>query len=130
MSFEKYANGMIKLKNSSKENKLNLFFELLDENSNGFMTYEDIYKFGIICLQKITLNLETMEDFNNAKKNKNSKNIKVIETLADHFARMIYKLLNIDVKDNIPLDTLKKMIIQGGEQADYIEFLFGSSNFV
>ena len=64
------------------------------------------------------------------KKNKNSKNIKVIETLADHFARMIYKLLNIDVKDNIPLDTLKKMIIQGGEQADYIEFLFGSSNFV
>ena len=130
MSFEKYANGMIKLKNSSKENKLNLFFELLDENSNGFMAYEDIYKFGIICLQKITLNLETMEDFNKAKKNKNSKNIKVIETLADHFARMIYKLLNIDVKDNIPLDTLKKMIIQGGEQADYIEFLFGSSNFV
>ena len=131
MPFENYVKGMLKLKNTDKENKLNLFFDLLDENSKGFMTYDDIYKFGIISLQKITLNLETMEDFEKAKKNKDKKmDVEVIENLADYFSRMIFKLVNIDIKENIPLKLLKKMIIQGGEQADYIEFLFGSGNFV
>ena len=131
MPFENYVKGMLKLKNTDKENKLNLFFDLLDENSKGFMTYDDIYKFGIISLQKITLNLETLEDFEKAKKNKDKKmDVEVIENLADYFSRMIFKLVNIDIKENIPLKLLKKMIIQGGEQADYIEFLFGSGNFV
>ena len=52
-----------------------------------------------------------------------------MENLADYFTRMIFKLVNIDIKKNIPLKLLKKMIIQGGEQADYIEFLFGSGKF-
>ena len=130
ISLENYVNGMLKLKNSNKENKLNLFFDMLDENSKGFMTYDDIYKFGIISLQKITLNLETMDDFEKAKKDKNNhKSISVIENLADFFSKMIFKLVNIDIKEKIPLKLLKKMIIQGGEQADYIEFLFGSGNF-
>ena len=130
ISLENYVNGMLKLKNSNKENKLNLFFDMLDENSKGFMTYDDIYKFGIISLQKITLNLETMDDFEKAKKDKNNhKSINVIENLADFFSKMIFKLVNIDIKEKIPLKLLKKMIIQGGEQADYIEFLFGSGNF-
>ena len=52
-----------------------------------------------------------------------------MENLADYFTRMIFKLVNIDIKKNIPLKLLKKMIIQGGDQADYIEFLFGSGKF-
>ena len=80
---------MLKIKNSDKEKKLNLFFDMIDENSKGYMTYDDIYKFGIISLQKITLNLETMDDFEKAKKDKNNLNVSVIETLADYFSRMI-----------------------------------------
>lgn len=129
LSFENYINGMIKLKNSSKENKINFFFEMLDEKSKGYMSYDDIYKFGIICLQKITLNIENYEDFIKAKNEKNNRNIQIVENLADYFTRMIFKLVNIDIKKNIPLKLLKKMIIQGGEQADYIEFLFGSGKF-
>ena len=130
ISFENYVNGMLKIKNSDKEKKLNLFFDMIDENSKGYMTYDDIYKFGIISLQKITLNLETMDDFEKAKKDKNNLNVSVIEMLADFFSRMIFNLVNIDIKENIPVSLLKKTIIQGGEQADYIEFLFGSINFV
>ena len=130
ISLENYVNGMLKIKNSDKEKKLNLFFDMIDENSKGYMTYDDIYKFGIISLQKITLNLETMDDFEKAKKDKNNLNVSVIETLADYFSRMIFDLVNIDIKENIPVSLLKKTIIQGGEQADYIEFLFGSINFV
>ena len=129
LSFENYINGMIKLKNSSKENKINFFFEMLDEKSKGYMSYDDIYKFGIICLQKITLNIENYEDFIKAKNEKNNRNIQIVENLVDYFTRMIFKLVNIDIKKNIPLKLLKKMIIQGGEQADYIEFLFGSGKF-
>ena len=78
----------------------------------------------------IYINLETMDDFEKAKKDKNNhKSISVIENLADFFSKMIFKLVNIDIKEKIPLKLLKKMIIQGGEQADYIEFLFGSGNF-
>ena len=130
ITFENYVNGMLKIKNSDKEKKLNLFFDMIDENSKGYMTYDDIYKFGIISLQKITLNLETMDDFEKVKKDKNNLNVSVIEMLADFFSRMIFNLVNIDIKENIPVSLLKKTIIQGGEQADYIEFLFGSINFV
>ena len=102
---------------------------MLDEKSKGYMSYDDIYKFGIICLQKITLNIENYEDFIKAKNEKNNRNIQIVENLVDYFTRMIFKLVNIDIKKNIPLKLLKKMIIQGGEQADYIEFLFGSGKF-
>ena len=130
LSLENYVNGMLTLKNSNREDKLDLFFGILDQNSKGYMTYDDIYKFGIISLQKISFNFETIEDFNREKNKGKNMDIKIIETLADYFSRMIFKLVNIDIKDNIPLKLLKKMIIQGGEQADYIEFLFGSGNFV
>ena len=130
LSLENYVNGMLTLKNSNREDKLDLFFGILDQNSKGYMTYDDIYKFGIISLQKISFNFETIEDFNREKNKGKNMDIKIIETLADYFSRMIFKLVNIDIKDNIPLKLLKKMIIQGGEQADYVEFLFGSGNFV
>ena len=130
LSLENYVNGMLILKDSSRENKLNLFFDMLDENSKGYMTYDDIYKFGVISLQKITFNFESIDDYNKAKNNKNNMDIKIIETLADYFSRMIFKLVNIDIKGHIPLELLKKFVLQGGEQADNIEFLFGSGNFV
>ena len=130
LSLENYVNGMLILKDSSRENKLNLFFDMLDEKSKGYMTYDDIYKFGVISLQKITFNFESIDDYNKAKNNKNNMDIKIIETLADYFSRMIFKLVNIDIKGHIPLELLKKFVLQGGEQADNIEFLFGSGNFV
>ena len=130
LSLENYVNGMLILKDSSRENKLNLFFDILDETSKGYMTYDDIYKFGVISLQKITFNFESIDDYNKAKNNKNNMDIKIIGTLADYFSRMIFKLVNIDIKGHIPLELLKKFVLQGGEQADNIEFLFGSGNFV
>ena len=130
LSLENYVNGMLILKDSSRENKLNLFFDMLDEKSKGYMTYDDIYKFGVISLQKITFNFESIDDYNKAKNNKNNMDIKIIGTLADYFSRMIFKLVNIDIKGHIPLELLKKFVLQGGEQADNIEFLFGSGNFV
>ena len=132
ISFENYVNGMLKLKSPNKENKLDLFFEMLNENSKGYMSYEDIYKFGIICLQKITLNYETNDKIKDNSNNKEKKNtdIEIIKILADYFSTMIFNLVNIDIKDNIPLTSLKNIIIKGGEQADYIEFLLGFGNFV
>ena len=44
-----------------------LFFDMLDESSKGYMSYDDIYKFGIISLQKITMNIDTLEDFEKCK---------------------------------------------------------------
>ena len=95
ISFENYVNGMFKLKNPNKENKLDLFFEMLDENSKGFMTYDEIYKFGIICLQKITFNYETNDKnkYKTKNKEKNDNDMEIIKVLADYFSRMIFKLM-------------------------------------
>ena len=128
MDLNHYINGMIKIKGLNKENRLDLFFEMLN-NDDGCLTYDDIYKLSIICLQKITLNIEDEADFEKYQKENDNKDIKIVEGLAEYFCKMIFKLVNIDIKDKIPLKLLKKMIIQGGEQADYIELLFGSSNF-
>ena len=130
MKLNNYIDGMLKIKDTNKENKLDLFFEMLNNNSDGFLTYNDIYKLSIICLQKITLNIEDEYDFEKYKKENNDKYLQIIEGLAEYFCKMIFKLVNIDINEKIPLELLKKMIIQGGEQADYIELLFGSSNFI
>ena len=132
MKINNYINGMIKMKNSNKENKLDLFFKILDNNSDGFLTYDEIYKLSIICLQKIALNIEEeFEEFEKIKKqNNNNQDMQVVEILADYFCKMIFKLVKIDINEKIPLKTLKEMIMQGGEEADYIELLFGSYNFV
>ena len=129
MNLNSYIDGMLKIKDSNKENKLNLFFEILDNNSDGCLTYDEIYKLSIICLQKITLNIEEEDDIEKLKNDNNKNDIEIVKGLAEYFCKMIFKLVNIDIKEKIPTKLLKKMIIQGGEQADYIELLFGSSNF-
>ena len=129
MNLDNYINGMLKFKDTNKENKLDLFFEMLNNNSDGYLTYNDIYKLSLVCLQKITLNIEDEIDYEKYKKEHDDKDLKIIEGLAEYFCKMIFKLVNIDINEKIPLKLLKKMIIQGGEQADYIELLFGSSNF-
>ena len=63
MNLNNYINGMLKLKDTNKENKLDLFFEMLNNNSDGYLTYNDIYKLSLVCLQKITLNIESLNDF-------------------------------------------------------------------
>ena len=129
MNINNYVDGMLKMKDINKENKLDLFFEILNNNSDGYLTYDDIYKLSIVCLQKITLNIEDESDFEKYLKENDDKDLKIVEGLAEYFCKMIFKLVNIDINEKIPLKLLKKMIIQGGEQADYIELLFGSANF-
>ena len=129
MNINNYVDGMLKMKDINKENKLDLFFEMLNNNSDGYLTYDDIYKLSIVCLQKIALNIEDESDFVKYQKENDDKDLKIVEGLAEYFCKMIYKLVNIHINQKIPLKLLKKMIIQGGEQADYIELLFGSANF-
>ena len=129
LNLENYIDGMLKLKDTNKENKLNLFFEMLDNKSDGSLEYNDIYKLSIICLQKIIFNIEDEKDIEKLEKDNNSSYSEIIQGLAEFFCKLIFKLVNVDIKEKIPMKLLKKMIIQGGEQADYIELLFGSSNF-
>ena len=129
MKLNNYIDGMLKMKDTNKENKLDLFFEMLNNNSDGCLTYDDIYKLSIICLQKLTLNIEDEYNFEKYKK-ENDKDLKIVAGLAEYFCKMIFKLVKIDINEKIPIKLLKKMIIQGGEQADYIELLFGSANFI
>ena len=132
MKINNYLKAMIKMKDSNKENKLDLFFKILDSNSDGYLTYDEINKLSIICLQKIALNIEEeFEEFEKIKKQNNiNQDMQIVEVLADYFCKMIFKLVKIDINEKIPLKTLKEMIMKGGEEADYIELLFGSSNFV
>lgn len=129
MKLNNYIDGMLKIKDVNKENKLELFFELLNNNSDGYLTYNDIYKLSIICLEKITMNIEDEFDCEKYQKEKDGEDLKIVQELVEYFCKMIFKLIHIDIKKKIPIELLKKLIIQGGEQADYIEFLFGSANF-
>ena len=129
MNFHNYIEGMLKIKDTNKENKLNLFFEMLDNNSDGCLAYDDIYKLSIICLSKITLNIEDEEDYTKIVEGSNKSSIDIVKGLAEYFCKMIFKLVDVDTREKIPLDLLKRTIIKGGEQADYIELLFGSAGF-
>ena len=126
LNFNNYLNGMLIMNDKNKENRLNLFFDLLDENSNGCFSYDEIYKFSLICLQKMTLNID--DEIDNSKNLTNSKYIKIVKILAEFFSKLIFQLSGYEIDKQIPLNKLKEIALKGGEEANYIELLFGSSS--
>ena len=53
MSWQNYFDGMIKIKDQNIDNKLDLFFQILDENGDGSFDYNEVYNLSLISLQRV-----------------------------------------------------------------------------
>jgi len=122
-----YLDGMMRMKDPIMNNKMDLFFEILDENGDGSLDYNEVYNLSLVSLQR-TLPQNPLDIMKKSEEEKKSEK-EVIDVLAEFFSNMIFDLVNIDVKDDIPIDVLRKKMQEGGEAAEYLEMFLCADNF-
>ncbi len=122
-----YIDGMMRMKDPDMNNKMDLFFEILDENGDGSLDYNEVYNLSLVSLQR-TISQNPLDILKKSEKEKNNQK-EVIEILAEFFSNMIFSLVNIDTKDDIPIDILRKKMQEGGEAAEYLEMFLCADNF-
>ena len=122
-----YINGMMRMKDPNMNNKMDLFFEILDENGDGSLDYNEVYTLSMVSLQR-TLPQNPLDILKKSEEERKTEN-EIIIMLAKYFSNMIFSLVNIDVKDDIPIDVLRKKIQEGGEAAEYLEMFLCADNF-
>lgn len=122
-----YINGMMRMKDPDMNNKMDLFFEILDENGDGSLDYSEVYNLSLVSLQR-TLSQNPLDILKKSEKQKMEQK-EVIGILAEFFSKMIFSLVNIDIKDDIPIDTLRKKMQEDGEAAEYLKMFLCADNF-
>ena len=122
-----YLDGMMRMKDPDMNHKMDLFFEILDENGDGSLDYKEVYNLSLVSLQR-TLSQNPLDILKISEKEKQNQK-EVIKILAEFFSKMIFSLVNIDINEEIPIDILRKKMQEGGEAAEYLEMFLCADNF-
>ena len=75
MSWQNYFDGMVKIKDQNIDNKLDLFFQILDENGDGSFDYNEVYNLSMISLQRV------LQDNNKKKEERPKEDYQMILTI-------------------------------------------------
>jgi Ca2+-binding EF-hand superfamily protein len=116
MSLDEFFQGMAIIKSNKIEDKIDMFFKIIDSDGNGLLSYDEVYEISLMSLQRNVSNEE-------------GSNEQVINELAEYFANLIFKLVNVDREEEIPLPVIKERIIVGGEEAKYLEMFCCTDGF-
>ena len=144
MSWQNYFDGMMKIKDQNIDNKLDLFFQILDENGDGSFDYNEVYNLSLISLQRVLSENKKKEESENKenksedkenksenKENKSESNEEesVTNILAEFLTKFVFELVDIDIDGEIPIDLLRAKMDEKNEQSDYLEFFLCADNF-
>ena len=96
LSWNEFLKGMITIKSESINDKIDMFFKIIDTDGNKLLSYAEVLELSLMSLKR------------NIKGNdENSK--EVIGELAKYFADLIFKLVGVDRDDEIPLPKIKEV---------------------
>ena len=149
MSWQNYFDGMMKIKDQNIDNKLDLFFQILDENGDGSFDYNEVYNLSLISLQRVLPEAKKKEESENQSKNddksekdeenkneksdenksENSEENDVTHILAEFLTKFVFELVGIDIDGEIPIDLLREKMDEKNEQKEYLEFFLCADNF-
>lgn len=115
ISFNEYLKGMIILKSKYIEDKVNLFFQIIDSDGNGMLSFQEVKNICIKSLQRSVCDIQT------------DSQDEVIVSLGEYFALYIFEILNTKLNEEISLMRIKEIIMKRGSEAEYLE-MFCCSN--
>jgi Ca2+-binding EF-hand superfamily protein len=96
LSWEEFLKGMITIKSDSISDKIDMFFKIIDTDGNGLLSYDEVLELSLMSLKR-----------NIKGEDKNSE--EVVSELAKYFADLIFKLVDVDKDDEIPLPKIKEV---------------------
>ena len=122
MSWQNYFDGMMKIKDQNIDNKLDLFFQILDENGDGSFDYNEVFNLSLISLQRVIPKFKKNKEQNNEEEN-------VTHILAEFLTKFVFELVGIDINGEIPIDLLRAKMEEKNEKSGYLEFFLCADNF-
>ena len=130
MSWQNYFDGMMKIKDQNIDNKLDLFFQILDENGDGSFDYNEVYNLSLISLQRVLpdINKEDKSE-NKSEKEGEEKEENITHILAEFLTKFVFELVGIDIDGEIPIDLLREKMDEKNEKSEYLEFFLCADNF-
>jgi hypothetical protein len=144
MPWQNYMDGMMKIKDPNIDNKLDLFFQILDENGDGSFDYNEVYNLSLISLQRVlpeTKTKDTSKESENEKSKENEENkdnkedkktdeeVNITNILAEFLTKYVFQLVGIDCDGEIPIDLLREKMDERNEESEYLEFFLCADNF-
>jgi len=96
LSWDEFLKGMITIKSESISEKIDMFFKIIDTDGNGLLSYGEVKELSLISLRRSIRG--------------DSKSDEVIFELAKYFADLIFKLVDINKDDQIPLPKIKNVL--------------------
>jgi hypothetical protein len=116
LSLEEFMKGMSIIRSNNIADKIDMFFKIIDNDGNGLLSFDEVYEISLMSLKRTV-------------KSENENSMEVIQELAEFFATLIFKLVDVDIDDEIPLPKVKEKIIGGGEEAEYLEMFCCADGF-
>ena len=134
MPWQNYMDGMMKIKDPNIDNKLDLFFQILDENGDGSFDYNEVYTLSLISLQRVLPEKPKPENISSkeSEKNKDKENEEdpdITNILAEFLTKYVFQLVGIDIDGEIPIDLLREKMDEKSEESEYLEFFLCADNF-
>ena len=140
MPWQNYMDGMMKIKDPNIDNKLDLFFQILDENGDGSFDYNEVYNLSLISLQRVlpenpkqkNVSKESENDNENEKSKdskENEEEVNITNILAEFLTKYVFQLVGIDCDGEIPIDLLREKMDERNEESEYLEFFLCADNF-
>ena len=119
LKMEDFITGLsIVMKPDFKE-KIGFFFNIIDEDGNGNLSFDEVKSISKISLQRNIAG--SSED--------KIKSSELVEDLANHFSKYIFHICGIDINEEISLDILIKNI-GNKENGRALEMFCGADNFI
>ena len=120
LNWEEYFKGFITINSNDLKEKIELFLKIIDTDKNGKLSFYEVYDLSVASLKR-TIGRDDYNE-NNGRE--------VINILGDFFAKLIFKLVDMPLDSEIPIDFIKQKITEGGIAASYLEMLICADNFV
>ena len=117
LDWVKYLEGMLTMRNKEISEKIDVFFSIIDTNENGMLSYDEVYELSKVSLERTIFGRPQKEDDT------------VIAGVAEHFANLIFELVDIPRHKEISFELIKEKIIEGKEAAEYLNMFICADNF-
>ena len=132
MPWQNYMDGMMKIKDPNIDNKLDLFFQILDENGDGSFDYNEVFNLSLISLQRVLPEKSKQKSSEASEKEKDMENEEepnITNILAEFLTKYVFQLVGIDIDGEIPIDLLREKMDEKNEESEYLEFFLCADNF-
>ncbi|KAL4502332.1 hypothetical protein ABPG72_011919 [Tetrahymena utriculariae] len=109
INWQSFLKILSSIQGKDLESKINIFIRVCDTDKSGNLSKGEIEQLCRICLQKFVV---TGQD-------------NILDQLVEYFTRLLFTSLNVDIESEIPLDKIKKAIIERHPESDLLCFFCG-----